>query len=131
MVRRNTERRAVETERVGTSLKVLLGRYDELIVYVSMVRAVVYVEQNGRWNSGESSFRHSSDARSSHVTLFGSRGSRCASSSTSPSVTQIPYPYRFLDRHITILLFLPQQSQQHVSQHRTAHESLYSPASTT
>lgn len=55
MVRRNTERRAVGTERDGTSLKVLLGRYDKLIVYVSMVRTVVYVEQNGRWNSGESS----------------------------------------------------------------------------
>lgn len=55
MVRRNTERRAVGTERDGTSLKVLLGRYDKLIVYVSMVRTVVYVEQNGRWNSGVSS----------------------------------------------------------------------------
>lgn len=55
MVRRDTERRAAGTERVGTSLKVLLRRYGKLIVYVSMVRTVVYVEQNGRWNSGESS----------------------------------------------------------------------------
>lgn len=55
MVRRDTERRAAGTERVGTSLKVLLRRYRKLIVYVSMVRTVVYVEQNGRWNSEESS----------------------------------------------------------------------------
>lgn len=47
MVRRDTERRAAGTERVGTSLKVLLRRYGKLIVYVSMVRTVVYVEQNG------------------------------------------------------------------------------------
>lgn len=55
MVRRDTERRAAGTERVGTFLKVLLRRYRKLIVYVSMVRTVVYVEQNGRWNSEESS----------------------------------------------------------------------------
>lgn len=91
MVRRDTERRAAGTERVGTSLKVLLGKYGKLIVYVSMVRTVVYVEQNGRWNGGESSSDTSSDARNNHVTLFGSRGPRWESSSTSPTVFQIPY----------------------------------------
>lgn len=95
MVRRNTERRAVGTERVGTSLKVLLGRYGKLIVYVSMVRAVVYVEQNNRWNSGESSFRHSSDARNNQVTLFGSPRTALGiiiNESISHFV-KIPYPY--------------------------------------
>lgn len=42
MVRRNTERRVVETGRVESSLYVLLGQYDKLIMYVCMVTAVVY-----------------------------------------------------------------------------------------
>lgn len=36
MVRRNTERRVVETGRAVTSLYVLLGRYGKLIMDVSM-----------------------------------------------------------------------------------------------
>lgn len=47
MVRRNTERRVVEMGRVESSLYALLGQYGKLIMYVSMVTAVVYAGRDG------------------------------------------------------------------------------------